>query len=118
MTAVTITQLTPPELEVLIENILRKLIANFHSQSQQESEELFTVAQAAQFLSLSVPTIYGLIHKGDLPVMKRSKRCYFSKADLMDYLRAGKRKSATEISAAADLYLTNNKKELNITAYS
>jgi len=56
-----------------------------------DQEELLTVPDAAKFLSLSVPTIYGLIHKGEIPVMKRSKRCYFSKSELMIYIKQGRR---------------------------
>jgi excisionase family DNA binding protein len=80
---------------------------------QQPTDDLLTVADAAEFLRLSVPTIYGLIHKGDIPVMKRSKRCYFSKVDLMAYLKAGKKKTAEAIAAETDTYLSTHKKRLN-----
>lgn len=110
MQAVTITQITPPELETLIENSIKKVLSNQKTESkQQDADELFTVADAAKFLSLSVPTIYGLIHKGELPVMKRSKRCYFSKVELINYLKQGRRKtvaeSAAEISKETDAHL-------------
>ena len=59
-----------------------------------DSEKLLNVKQCADFLSLSVPTIYTLISKGEIPVMKRSKRCYFSKAELINYLKAGRKKMA------------------------
>ncbi|RYE28465.1 MAG: helix-turn-helix domain-containing protein [Sphingobacteriales bacterium] len=50
---------------------IEQLLLNKSSQSSIETEELLTVQDAATFLSLSVPTIYGLISKGELPVMKR-----------------------------------------------
>lgn len=71
-----------------------------------ETDELLTVEQAAEFLSLSKPTVYGLISKGEIPVMKRSKRCYFSKIELMNYLKLGRRKSNAEIEAIADQHMT------------
>ncbi len=71
-----------------------------------------TVQEAANFLRLSVPTIYGLIHKRELPVMKSSKRCYFSRLELTEYLKAGKVNTVLEIKAEADSYL-RNKKGLN-----
>lgn len=77
---------------------------------QQPTDELLTVQDAANLLRLSVPTIYGLIHKGEIPVMKRSKRCYFSKVDLIEYLKAGKKKTFTEIANEADTYLAKQKK--------
>ena len=72
----------------------------------QEQDELLTVSGAAKFLSLSKPTVYGLISKGDLPVMKRSKRCYFSKAELINYLKEGRKKTNTELANSAKKYVT------------
>jgi len=80
-----------------------------HNQStnspQQPTDELLTVQDAAQFLRLSVPTIYGLIHKGEIPVMKRSKRCYFSKVELINYLKQGRKKTLAETASEAEAYL-------------
>lgn len=105
MQAVTITQITPPELEILIENSLRKILNNQQSQSESEPEILLTVQDAAKFLSLSVPTIYGLISKKELPVMKRSKRYYFSKAELINYLKQGRKKTQSETNTEAEKFI-------------
>jgi excisionase family DNA binding protein len=77
--------------------------------TQTQQDELLTVQDTAEFLSLSVPTIYGLISKGELPVMKRSKRCYFSKSELMDYLKQGRKKTLAETASEADQYLKSKK---------
>lgn len=79
---------------------------------QPETDELLTVHQAAEFLSLSTPTLYGLISKGQVPVMKRSKRCYFLKRDLINYLKEGRKKSPAEIQAEAAQYLNQKKRGL------
>lgn len=75
------------------------------TQNQPETDELLTVQDTAKFLTLSVPTIYGLISKGELPVMKRSKRCYFSKVDLINYLKQGRKKTLAETASEAENYL-------------
>lgn len=75
----------------------------------QEAEKVLTVKEAAAFLSLSVPTIYGMISKGELPVMKRSKRCYFSKMDLIAYLKQGRKKTIAESAAEANEYCRTKK---------
>jgi len=74
-----------------------------------EGEEILTIQEAAKFLRLSVPTLYGFISKGELPVMKRSKRCYFSKEDLLNYLKEGRRKTISEIQS--EVLLPRNKKK-------
>ena len=104
MQAVTITQITPTELETLIENSIKKVLSTQQTEQPTETDELLTVQDTAKFLSLSVPTIYGLIHKGEIPVMKRSKRCYFSKIELINYLKVGKRKTFKETASEAETY--------------
>lgn len=106
--------LTKSDFQDLLAETLNSCLKRSNSQSQPPSEpqdELLTVQQTAKFLSLSVPTVYGLISKGQLPVMKRSKRCYFSRAELMNYLKAGKRKTVTELETEADAYLSNRKRK-------
>jgi excisionase family DNA binding protein len=71
---------------------------------QPETDELLTVQDTAKFLSLSVPTVYALISKGELPVMKRSKRCYFSKVELINYLKQGRKKTTAEIADEAERF--------------
>src|SRR5574343_897382 len=110
MQAVTITQITPPELELLIESSLKKILNNQISLGHQKAEdELLTVPQAAALLSVSVHTVYRLIQINHLPVMKRSKRCYFSKNDLFNYLKEGRKKTLVEIADETDRFLTNKK---------
>jgi len=79
-----------------------------NTEPQNEQETLLTIQQAAEFLNLSVPTIYSKVSKSELPFMKRSKRLYFSRAELLDYLKTGRKKSSAEIEQEADLYLSNN----------
>ena len=73
--------------------------------STEQTEQLLTVQEAADFLSLTVATIYSKVSRGELPVMKRSKRLYFSSIELMDYLKAGRKKTNAEIEAEAETYL-------------
>lgn len=72
----------------------------------EQPEQLLTVDQAAQFLRLTTPTIYSKVSRGELPVMKRSKRLYFSRVELMNYIKAGRKKSNEEIEEEANIYLT------------
>ena len=89
------------ELHEKLNRIESLLLQQNGEQTTSAPDELLTVQGAAEFLSLSVPTVYGLISKGELPVMKRSKRCYFSKADLLNYLKAGRKRSNDELQSEA-----------------
>lgn len=111
MQAVTITQITPPELENLIENTIRKILGNKKDESSQpEADPLLTIQQAADLLHLSVPTVYGLVSKAGIPCMKRGKRLYFSKAELTSWIKSGRKKTLAEFDADADAYLLNQNK--------
>ena len=112
MQAITITQITPHELEFLIENSINKALS-FQKKSQiiEQQDQLFSIQEASSFLNLSIPTIYSKVSKGELPVMKRTKRLYFSRLELIQYLKEGKRKSNLEIRLQAKDY-TNNSKNL------
>jgi excisionase family DNA binding protein len=88
-------------IECLLHQIKELPLSN---SNQSLEEEFLTTTEAAKFLSLTVPTIYGLIHKGELPVMKRSKRCYFSKEDLFNYIKKGRIKTIDEIKAESNAF--------------
>lgn len=78
--------------------------------NNKPADDLLTVPQAAEFLNLAVPTIYGMISKKTLPFMKKSRKVYFSKKELMEYIKSGRNKSRDEIEADADQYLANKKR--------
>lgn len=93
-----------------VSELKRLLIEKQEQPTTEQPEQLLTVQEAAQFLNLTVPTIYSKVSKGELPVMKRSKRLYFSRTELMEYVKAGRKKSNAEIEQEAEAYLSNNKK--------
>lgn len=110
-----IVQLDSEQLSNLIQSSVRKVLKETPPQTvepTEQPEQLLTVQEAAQFLNLTVPTIYSKVSKGELPVMKRSKRLYFSSTELMEYLKDGRKKSNAEIEQEAKAYLSNNKKAL------
>ena len=95
-------------IEARLNNIETLLLDLKHEPKEQgvqpETDELLTVQDTAKFLRLSVPTVYTLISKGELPVMKRSKRCYFSKVELINYLKQGRKKTLAELASEAEEY--------------
>ena len=110
--------LSPIDPEKLITDISERVTANIikavqnNNPTTEQPEQLLTIQEAAQFLNLTVPTIYSKVSKGELPVMKRSKRLYFSNTELMQYLKEGRKKSNVEIEQEAEAHLSNNKKAL------
>ena len=92
-----------------ISSLKQELLANLTNKPAQETDQLLTIQEAAEFLNLSVATIYSKVSRGELPVMKRSKRLYFSRIELTNYLKTGRRKTNYEIALEAAKYLSDKK---------
>lgn len=92
--------LTFENLPVAISQLLRDVASiklALAANPPEPADQLLTVGQAAEFLTLAKPTIYAMICRGELPNLKRGKRVYFEKSDLLNYLKAGRRKSFQEL---------------------
>jgi len=112
ITPITFEQL-PNAVNILQETVndIKQLLLQKENTTYPEPETLLTVQDAAKFLSLSVATIYFLISKGELPVIKRSKRCYFSNIELLEYMKGGRKKTVSEMATEADNFLSSHKKK-------
>jgi excisionase family DNA binding protein len=96
-----------------VESLLIELKQNpFIYQPETQQEEFLTVEQASEFLNLSIQTIHNMTHEKRIPFMKRSKRCYFLKDDLIKYLKDGRKKTSSELSEEAERYNPGKKKGL------
>lgn len=102
--------LTTEELEILVTNCVNTCLKNSKPVNLQvETEEIFTFKPAAAFLHLKEPTFRLKIKNGEVSHMKRGGKLYFSKTDLLNYLKEGRRKTAKEIAAEAENYLAERK---------
>jgi excisionase family DNA binding protein len=91
-------------LFIKLENIER-LLQNANSQ-QIETDNLLTIQQAAEILRLSVPTIYGLVSRSQIPCMKKGKRLYFSTKELTDWIKTGRKKTVSEVEIEASKFIS------------
>lgn len=91
-----------------MENVERLLLEK-SNETQPEADQLLTIQQAGELLKLSVPTLYGLVQRSAIPVNKVSKRLYFSRLELLDWVKSGRKKTMLEIATEADKYLTKKR---------
>lgn len=102
--------LSTRNIDDLVSDIANEVIRkigniSFIEKPQPQSEKLLTIQEAAEFLNLSVATLYTKVSRNELPFMKKGKRLYFSDKELMRYIKEGKRKSNDELEAEAADYL-------------
>lgn len=100
------------KLETLQDQVggMQTFLQCLRSPSTPAKDELLNIQQAAHFLGLSVPTIYSKVSKGEIPVCKQGNRLYFSEQELADWIKAGKKKTLTNIQNDANAYLQAQKK--------
>jgi len=77
---------------------------------ETKEAEFLTITQASELLSLAKPTIYTLTSKNEIPFIKKGKKLYFKKSDLIEWLNTGRRLTKSEIEKEADDYLQRKKK--------
>ena len=91
-------------------NSIEQLLLNKQEQALPQ-DELLSISQAAKFLNLSVPTLYSKVSRKEIPVNKQGKRLYFYKAELAQWIKAGRKKTAAELQQEATDYLTERKRK-------
>ena len=87
-----------------VEN-LSELIKSRRTYSEPEPEIPIDAQETADFLGVTLSTVYILNQKHEIPSCKRGKRLYFFKKDLIEWIKVGRRKTISEIEAEADDYL-------------
>ncbi|MES2762753.1 MAG: helix-turn-helix domain-containing protein [Bacteroidota bacterium] len=109
MNEITFEQLPKAVSELLnmVGNIEKRLST---AENHAETDHPLTIEQAGEYIKLSRGTIYGLVSSNKIPFSKQGKRLYFSKKDLTDWIKEGKRKTITEIENDASLSIKSKKK--------
>lgn len=75
-----------------------------------EQDDLLIINQAADLVKKSVPTVYDLVHKREIPFYKRGGRLYFSKLELIAWIKEGKIPTNEEIRAVAAASRVNERR--------
>ena len=113
-------QLTIPttdDIRTAVRAELSDFFASFNFHPQPELEDIGKGAEfASQITGKAVPTIYDLVHKRLIPHSKNGKDLYFSRKELIEWLRSGKRKTISEIALDAQNFSNPKQSKLNVTA--
>lgn len=94
--------LSPIEADCLIEKIAERVAEKLKSDINQTKHsnpepEFLTLVEAAEILRLKPNTIYSLVHRNEIPYMKTGKKLYFSRADLLAWIKEGRKLTRDEI---------------------
>lgn len=91
MQAVTIVQITPEELEVLIEKSVKKVLAELKElKSQETTDRWMDLNELCQYMpdKPSKATVYGWVNNGSIPVHKGGKKLRFLKSEIDKWMQS------------------------------
>jgi excisionase family DNA binding protein len=100
-----IITLNKQELAEIIHGAVREAITEYRldaSEKAERVEDIMNSQETAQFLNIKLNTLYIKTHKGELPYMKKGKKVYFSRQQLLDWMSEGRRFSRKESLEMAD----------------
>ena len=72
------------------------------------NKEILTLKELCSYLELSASHVYKLTSQNEIPFTKRSKRIYFVKKDIDDWLKKYRQTTKDEIEEMASNYLIRN----------
>jgi excisionase family DNA binding protein len=84
--------------------------SNNEQKEEPKGDEYLTIVQASELLNLAKPTIYSLTCKHEIPFLKKGKKLYFKKNDLVEWLNSGRKLTRSEIEQEAQEYLVRKRK--------
>ncbi len=81
-------------------------------QPPEPSDEVLTAEEAAAYVGVAVPTLYSYTHKNMIPFSKPggTKHLRFSKLELAEWVKAGRKKTIQEIGEEAETHVTPTRK--------
>ncbi|WP_053977204.1 helix-turn-helix domain-containing protein [Mangrovimonas xylaniphaga] len=94
-------------IEKLLTNINDKMEGN-NGAPTPSLPNIMNIEQVADYISLSKHTVYGLVHKREIPHFKKGKRLYFDKKNINEWLLEGKVSTRKDIEEKVDEYLFRN----------
>ena len=104
----------PEAVDYLVKEVSQlRLLINHQSDSTSTTSKLLDIKGAADFLGLSIPTIYGKVSRRELPFMKRGNRLYFDSSELLEYIKEGRVSTVNDIDDSPSIYLQTPKSRKN-----
>ena len=91
MQAVTIVQITPEELQVLIEKSVKKVLTELKELKQEEtSDRWMNLNELCEYMPdrPSKATVYGWVNLGKIPVHKGGKKLRCLKSEIDNWMQS------------------------------
>lgn len=99
------TQLSVTEVRQLFQEELAAFFAtHVFDKGPTQTDEIGGIELAEAITGLARPTIYSLASQRKIPHSKKGKKLYFSRFELTEWIKAGRRKTTADLQAEAESY--------------
>jgi|SRR5690606_5447741 len=82
----------PKAVASLFEEVKQIKSIVLETASSDTGDKFFTISETAEFLHVQKPTLYSYVSKQTIPHYKRAGRLYFSKNELIDWIKEGNKR--------------------------
>jgi excisionase family DNA binding protein len=83
----------PKAVGLLFEEVKQIKSLILESAATDTGDRLMTIQETAEFLHVKKQTLYTYVSKGVIPFNKKAGRLYFSKNDLIQWIKEGNKRS-------------------------
>jgi excisionase family DNA binding protein len=60
------------------------------------ADDIIQIDEFCKITGLTKQSAYGLVHRHEVPNIKKGKRLYFSKSEILEWIKTGRRKTLAE----------------------
>jgi excisionase family DNA binding protein len=109
MENIVFTQLSVQEVRNMLRDEVRQALREFGQNPAKDNSEndLLNIQEVAKKLNLAVPSIYGLVHRRQIPYIKRGKKLIFENSQEEEWLKNGRQKTIYDSEKQAEDYIYN-----------
>ena len=97
--------LTNVSLDEIVDKIVERLASSkqelIHHEENKDAKEYLSVEEASELIRLAVTTIYGLTHNKAIPYLKKGRKLWFKRSELLQWLDSGRKETKEESEADA-----------------
>jgi predicted DNA-binding transcriptional regulator AlpA len=94
-----------------IEHLLLELKTQLPAPFAPAYDEIGGIDLAQQVTGLAKSTLYDLVCKKEVPYMKRGKKLYFSRLELLTWIQEGRRATRSELETQATQFLRKKREK-------
>jgi len=80
-------------------------------QTEISEEEYISAKNASVILNFTLSTLYSKVCRREIPFYKQGNRLYFSKNELLDWIKDGRKKTLYDIDVSADKIINRMNKK-------